>query len=273
MASNFACVGLPVASDDELQSLLRQVVPLAAPVGRAGKVEVVRWQDASGARLVLGLQGGAVVDLLPSFAAAPSARLRSIEFVSDDVARAAVVDEHGDQVTELTVEFEERRLLRERPAVTEGVAGIVAFGVDVQAFEDADAFGQSPAGVVASDRAPDEPPPPHVLEHGLAWPPRWAAESFMSFGVFERENPSAHARLSGTVVEADVRTVALTGRQFVHAEVRTVGFHAHVCFPYVDGAAVPVPGNVISGVVFLVGAMPRAVVAETGRRTRFRPFR
>lgn len=271
MASNLACIGLAVAGEEEIQSLLTQILPLAAPVGRRGSVEVVRWQDLSGARLVLGVHAGAVVDLLPSFAASPCAQLRSIEFVSDDVASAAVMDEDGEQVTALTVEFEERRLLSAAPAVTEGVAGIVALGVDVEVFEDADAFGESPASLVDPDRA-DESPPAHALESGLAWPPRWGPESFFSFGVFEQENPSAHARLSGTVLEADVRTVGLTGQRFVHAEVRTVGFNAHVCMPHVEGVAVPVPGNVISGVVFLAGVLPRSAAVEIARRKRFRLF-
>lgn len=272
MASNLACVGLAVASEDEIQSLVTQLLPLATPVGRAGRVEVVRWQDVSGARLVLGLEAGVVVDLLPSFAASPSARLRSIEFVSGDVARAAVVDEDGEQVTALAIEFEERRLLSAAPVVTEGVAGIAALGVDVEVFEDEDAFGASPLSLVDPDRA-DEPPPAHVLEHGLGWPARWGPESFFSFGVLDGENPSAYARLAGTVLEADVRTVGITGRRFVHAEVRTVGFDAHVCMPHVEGAAVPVPGNVLSGVVFLAGVLPRSTAVETEKRKWFRRFR
>jgi hypothetical protein len=49
---------------------------------------------------VLGLDGGAVVDLLPSFAASPSRERR-------------FVDEDGEQVTALTVELEEHCLLRD----------------------------------------------------------------------------------------------------------------------------------------------------------------
>ena len=268
VASNLACVGLAVADVDELQSLVSRVVLFAERIGKVDGIDVMRWEDPSGARLVLGLSRDDVPDLLPSFSARPSARLAAIEYVSPEVANAAVVDDEGEQVTALAIEFEERRLLRKPPAVTDGIAGVTALGVAVEVFANEAAFAGSPASLVDPDREADEPPA-HYVERGLKWPPRMAAESFISYGVFEQGSPSAHARLAGTVLEADVRTVELTGQRFVHALVRTIGFDAHVCFPAGDGDVAPSPGAILGGTVFLVGAMARPPASERSRRRWF----
>jgi hypothetical protein len=255
MASNLACVGLAVSDTGELRSLIRGVMPHAEKLGEADGVDVMRWQDSSGARLILGVCGHDVPDLLPSFAATPSAKLASIDFVSADVAKAAVLDDENEQVTALAIEFEERRLLRRDPAITEGVAGITALGIAVEVFPSADAFAASPASLLRPEGAPTDPPP-HYGERGWNWPPRVGSESFFSYGVFAQEQPSAHARLAGTVLDADVRTVDLTGQRFVHARVRTVGFDADVCFP-ADDQPPPNVGAIVHGTVFLVGTMTR----------------
>jgi hypothetical protein len=268
VASNLACVGLAVAGVDELRSLVSRVVLFAERIGKADGIDVVRWQDPSGARLVLGLSQGDVPDLLPSFAATPSARLASIDYVSPEVANAAVLDDEGEQVTAMTIEFEERRLLRKPPAVTDGIAGVTALGVAVEVFADEEAFAGSPASLVDPDREAGEPPA-HYVERGRTWPPGMGAESFISYGVFEQGSPSAHALLSGTVLEADVRTVELTGQRFVHALVRTIGFDAHVCFPAGDTRAAPSPGAIVHGTVYLVGTMARPRATQRSRRLWF----
>jgi hypothetical protein len=246
--------------------MVRQVVPRSHKVGSVDGVDIVRWEDPSGARLVLGLRGGDVRDLVPSFAATPGARLASIKFVSDEIATAAVVDEEGEQVTGLALEFEERRLLRQPPPVTDGIAGVTALGVAVEVFDDEKAFDASPASLLDPDREPSDAPP-HYVERGWKWPPRVAAESFMSYGAFSPDNPSAHARLAGTVLRSEVRTTELTGQQFVHTVVRTVGFDANVCFPLTDKGAPPV-GAIVHGTVFLVGSMARDLAAgQPARRT------
>jgi hypothetical protein len=105
------------------------------------------------------------------------------------------------------------------------------------------------------------------IEHGM--PLRMAPESFLSYGVFDEDDPSAYARLAGTVFEADVRTVELTGQRFVHALVRTIGFDAHMCFPAGDTDAAPSPGAILGGTVFLVGTMARPPASERSRRRWF----
>jgi len=86
MASNLACVGLAVADDVGLSELVEQVLAQAVILGEASGIVVRRWEDSSGSRLLFGMHGTEVVDLLPSFAAARGARLGSVTFLSDEVA-------------------------------------------------------------------------------------------------------------------------------------------------------------------------------------------
>jgi hypothetical protein len=69
VTSNLSCIGLGVADTAELENLFRRVIPTADELGRVGALRVLRWEDPSGARLVLGVaDDGTVPDLLPSFA-------------------------------------------------------------------------------------------------------------------------------------------------------------------------------------------------------------
>lgn len=71
MSSDLSCVGLAAASR-ELAELVSAVLPHAVLTGHGGGVDVLRWQDPSGARLVLGVRDRQLLDLLPSFAGAPA---------------------------------------------------------------------------------------------------------------------------------------------------------------------------------------------------------
>lgn len=247
-----------------MADLVNRVMPLAEPIGQAAGTTLYRWQDPSGARLLLGIDGDdGVTEMLPSFDAAVGARLGSVEFVSDEVASAAVLDEDGEQVTAFTVELEERLLLRAASTPLDGPAAITALGVDIEVFESADAFSESEASMLSPDDT-DSEAPPHYAERGWKWPPRVAPEFFVSYGAFAApEEANAHARLAGTVLHASLRRVELTGQSFVEARVRTAGFEAHVCFPADEaGGAVPSPGNVVHGTVFLVGSMAVPVEPE-----------
>jgi hypothetical protein len=113
MASNLACVGLAISSNKELQELISRVLPLSTRLGARDGLEVRRWQDESGARLLFGLRAGAVVEFLPSLAAAPGAILGPIVVLNDEVSSAAILDEQGEQLTSAAFELEERGLLNE----------------------------------------------------------------------------------------------------------------------------------------------------------------
>ena len=255
MASNLGCVGLAVADAAELAALVNAITPDSRSLGRVDGVDVRRWEDPSGARLVFGRREDTVVEFLPSFAGRVGGKLRALGRVGPEVARAAVVDAAGDTATRVVLEVEQRRLLPPEPVAHDVRATITALGVDVAVFDDADAFAASPASLVTADVEPGDPPARYV-ELGLVWPPRMAAESFVSYGEFvPADEATAHARLAGAVRSADVRTVSQTGQRFVAAEVATAGFEATVCFPADEGEAPPRPGNVLHGTVYLVASV------------------
>lgn len=233
MASNLGCVGLAVADGAELGALVAAVLPDSALLGRAGDIEVRRWEDPSGARLVLGLRHGEVEDLLPSFASATGGDLQGLGF-DGDLARAGVVEASGTVVTQMSLHLEQHRLLDAAGTPVARPVRITALGVDVAVFDDADVFRASPTGSGA----------------------RMAAESFIPTGDFAAPGEAtAHAVLAGTVRSAGVRTVARTGQRFVAAQVVSYGFAATVCFPADQVERPPQSGNVIFGTVFLVGSL------------------
>jgi hypothetical protein len=196
-----------------------------------------------------------------------SAWLADIRMVNYDVAVAAVVDESGDQLTSAGLEIEQRRLLPGQP-VEHASATISALGVEVAIFDSIASFEQSDASLL-SDESTETEPPAHYVENGWDWPPRVAANSFISYGVFsEGDAVTAHARLSGVVGATERRTVAETGQDIVVAVVETAGFEVTVCL---EGAAHrdPPVGGVISGTVFLVAALD-GLPAQNRSRWRLR---
>ncbi|WP_139307184.1 hypothetical protein [Micromonospora pattaloongensis] len=261
MTSNLDCIGLGVDDHAGMDRLVSIALRGAERLGQAGGVSVLRWQDPSGARLILGVRGNEVTDLLPSYAGEPGARLANVRAVNEDVVVADVLDEDGQQVTMLAAELEQRRLLPATGTVG-GPACVVALGVDVTVWADDDAFAASDASLLGDGDEPGEAPP-HVVEQGWPWPPRMAAESFISYGVFgEPEQARAYARLNGRVLRAQRKTVAVTGREFVAARVRTAGFEVDVCLPADATGEVPRAGSVIAGTVFLVASLPGVVTAD-----------
>jgi hypothetical protein len=153
-----------------------------------------------------------------------------------------------------------------------GLACVVALGVDVTVHIDGDAFAASDASLLGGGAGAREAPA-HGVEQGWPRPPRMAAESFISYGVFgEPEQAQAYARLNGTVLRAQRKTVAVTGHGFVAARVRTAGFDVDVCLPADDGRELPQPGNVIAGTVFLVASLPAVATADgsAGKRSWLR---
>ncbi|GIF97938.1 hypothetical protein [Catellatospora citrea] len=267
MASNLECVGLGVSDGDGLSALIGEALERAELLGEVAGTSVHAWQDPSGARLVVSTQERTVKDLLPSYAGTPGARLAGLHAVNDEVAVAHVVDADGETLTMLAVEVEQRRLLSAGKQPVDAEAAVVALGVDVTVHADEAAFAASDASLLSPGSEPGEPPA-HVVEQGHPWPPRMGPESFISYGVFgPPEQAEAYARLHGTVLSAQRRTVALTGGSFVVARVRTVGFEVDLCLAATDAAELPRPGNVIGGTVFLVASVPALAAAAPARRS------
>jgi hypothetical protein len=255
MASNLACIGLSFEDRQDLESLIALILPLAEPFGRADGVDLLRWEDPnSGARLVMGVHGGTVVELIPSLASPPSTRLAAVQRANDDVTLAAVVDGHGEQMTILTFELEQRRLLRGR-AIKTGMAALVGFGQGMSVHLDAAAFAASPDSLVFKVSDPGEAPE-LFDEEGWEWPPRFGAESFLSPGFADPEHADAGALLTGTVLSSERRTNERSGQAFIVTHVRTSGFECAVCLSVDEHPREPHPGEVLSGLVSMVGSMP-----------------
>ncbi|MCU1428670.1 MAG: hypothetical protein JWL83_2670 [Actinomycetia bacterium] len=269
MSSNLACIGLAVDDDSALNALVSAVLPRGVLVGRADGIDVVRWEDPSGARLVFALKDKRVIDFLPSLSSRPGARLASVRASNASVATAAVVDEDGEQLTSVAVELEQRQFLG-RSADLNGPAAIIAFGRAVTVHESAEAFAAADDSLLDPDADRDAAPPPHYAERGWPWPPRVAAESFFSHGVFgDPDQAVATAQMAGVVSESARRVVVETGQSFGVARVRTAGFEADVCLDARTHPTVPSSGAIISGTVFLVASIEALEPGPESTRRRF----
>ena len=253
MASNLACVGLAADTNEEFARMLDRMEPAMTSVGRDGPLEAFRWQDQSGARVVITVRSGSVEGFMPSFAGTAVTQLGGVRRISNDVSNAGVFDDHGEQLTALTLELEQRALLAQ--LVVSGPARLVALAADVAVHATEEDFARSPASLLDPNADQSSEPPPHFVANGWPWPPRLGAASFISFGAFEPgEGATAHARLNGVVKHADRRVNQLTGQEFVVARVASV-FDADVCLAVDEHRDVPPVGSVIGGTVFMVGSL------------------
>ena len=256
MTSALACVGLAVRDEAELSSLVTGAYRAVRETGVFGGVHVGRWQDDSGAVLILGWLCGELVDFVPAYAAASGGLLSGCHLINEYVAFAKVVDADGHQVTAMAFEAEQYRQLLALGHLVSGPARITALGVGVQVYPDTDAFAASPGSQLDPSAGPAAGPPPRDREQGWPEPARLAAESFISYGVFaDPAQARPHARLSGTVLSAGRRVCALTGQSFTVATVRTTGFEADVCLAGSEHPDPPAPGSIISGTVVLSAAI------------------
>ena len=253
MPSNFECVGFRIDSGEALGELIERVMPLAEPVGSGPHgAETFRWQDESGARLVIDIRKNVVRNVLPSFAGGVGTSVRDVSALSDDTSSAEIIDDSGEMITKLAVDIEERQLIA--GTTVHGALSAVGLVGHVSVHVDAEAFAASPASLLV-DSEEAGPPPPHFAESGWPWPPRMGAESFISEGIFAPPKEARPiARLNGIVLEADERINSLTGLRFVRSRVRTAGFDADICAPASE-MEVPHPGNVLASMVYMVGSL------------------
>jgi hypothetical protein len=254
-----AALGFAVETEADLERLAERTLPHAVLLGSRRGRDVLRWEDASGARMVYTVRRGQLEDALPSLSGKPGARLQGATGRSGHVIQSAVVDEDGEQVTALVAALEEGPLL---PGPVDGDASIVALGTEITVHADDDAFALDPASLLgAADAEPI--PRPDELDPDDPWPAgplRVAAESFISYGAFAEAfgggPPEPHARLHGTVLSAERRRNEIGGLEFIVARVQTSGFVADVCLAADEHRDVPVPGSVLGGEVYLVGSLP-----------------
>ena len=256
MSSALACVGLSVSDEAGLGWLVTSAHRAVRETGVFNGVHVGRWQDDSGAALILGWRSGELLDFIPAYTATSGGLLSDCHLINESVAAAVVVDAGGQQVTAMAFEAEQYRQLRALGRRVSGPARITALGIDVTIYPGADAFAASPGSQLDPSAGPAREPPPHYREKGWTWPPRLAAESFVSYGVFaDPAQARPHARLSGTVLHAEPHVCVLTGQPFTVAAVRTAGFDTDVCLAASEHPDVPASGSIISGTVVLSAAI------------------
>jgi hypothetical protein len=126
VSSNLACIGLAVSDSRELGHLVDRASATAQSVGTFDGVSVTRWQDASGAALVLGWRAGEVADLLPTYASTAGGTVADCRLVNGSVAQAKIVDADGEQVTSMAFEAEQYRQIKAFGLSIAGPARITA---------------------------------------------------------------------------------------------------------------------------------------------------
>jgi hypothetical protein len=271
VTSNFGCVGLDTTSQEEFEALIRGVVPATVRAGETDGVVAYRWTDESGARMTLGIRDNAVQDLVPSYDARPGVRLAGVRLLGDEVVGADVLDEHGTMVTRMACELEQWRCLGDEPV--DGLAAVTAFGLQVEVLADAEAFRQSPMSLLNPE---DEGRArPADLDPQLTWPLRTATESFVSYGLFSGGDgrPHAHAQISGVVLSGSTKLNSCTGKAFHVARVRSLIGELDVCLTVAEQPEVPVPGNVVAGIVYLVASIDQLWTGEPELPPAARPKR
>jgi hypothetical protein len=259
MASNLACIGIRVDEVSDLHWLIGEIMNVAKPIQRPdGRLEY-RWQDPSGSRLSFALQNGEISEFMPSFAGGTSLDLGRVIEETDGIFVVDILDSRGEIATRAGVDVHDLSAFRAwaESGSAAGVAQLTAFGVHLSIHENGEYFLASEESLLS---------PESSIEDGVV--SRWAVESFMSFGGFGNDEPTATAHLSGTVISADRRIMELTGESFVAARVRTSSFEVDLCFPSLPDVSVPIPGNVVTGIVYLVATEVGDRSFEAVPRTR-----
>ena len=242
-SSTLATIGLGTGSEEQFRRLVLEGNKRAQQQETIRNICVQRWEDESGAAVVMAWRGGRpgaahsslqdspqLVSFIPAFAALSEIRLIQCHPVREPIAVANVLDADGTHVTALAAELEQYRHLIAAGRPVDGAARLTAFGIAVKVHHDEDAF-------LAAPETPDDATDP---------------ADFVPFGAFaEPAKAQPHARLTGTVVKAERRINRLTGQEFTVAITRTAGFDADVCLSAAEHPGLPAPGAIITGVVSL----------------------
>jgi hypothetical protein len=112
VSSALARVGLSVSDEAELGWLVTSAHRAVRETGVFDGVHAGRWQDDSGASLILGWRSGELLDFIPAYTATSGGRLADCHLINESVAAAAVVGADGQQVTAMAFEAEQYRQLR-----------------------------------------------------------------------------------------------------------------------------------------------------------------
>ncbi|ARJ03884.1 hypothetical protein B5808_00515 [Cnuibacter physcomitrellae] len=254
MTSTLGCIGFDSAGRAELLTTVGRLAHSARPLGTADGVEVLRWEDPSGARLTFDRLRDRLVAFVPSFAGRPGVLLRNCRTVGTKVVVGDVLDSAGAQMTVMGFELEQRRALATDEQWS-GTAAVTGFARTAEFFDDRTAYSRSPYSLLDPATADDEVAPEHQLDTVRKRTERMAAESFIPWGLFgDGTDPSAEARLNGTVVEATLRRNTVTGTRFLSARVTCMGFEIDLVAAW-DRDEPPTPGSIVAAELFLIASI------------------
>jgi len=243
--SNFATIGLLVASREDLNALVNRVGPLAERLA-APSGEYFRWSDPSGAEIWLQMNAeNKLIGINPHYAGQSAVRVG----LTDRLVSAGTselngsfrgwADPAGDEPDTGSYPFvfdaPDYRLHEELSLPARKEVQITAFAHEIAAFESAAAF-----------------------EASQTMDLKYASQSFIPSGLFtpagdSTARPQARAIFTGHVLAADEKTNMLTGRAFYWALVETLGGAYDVVIDSNLLPDVPAVGGVMSGSFWLSG--------------------
>jgi len=259
MASHLSSIGFPVQNEQDLYSLAEKVAQKAKP-HEVNEGFYLSYQDPSGAAIWLHAdQQRQISGMNPHFVG-PSVMtvkiVRSLHKEKDHAfegsyfAWAAPEDEKDHQEGAYPFLFDAPDFLRHSqqkfPAVLQ--VQVAAFAHELEIFATEEEFTQVPGDG-----------------------PSMAPESFIPAGLFPAEgtesaSPTAHALMSGHVLDAQKRTNQLTGKSFWWLQIQS---YAAIYDAVVDPVLLrtdPKPGTIVKGSFWLSGMIldQQAEKSKTG---------
>jgi hypothetical protein len=241
VTGHFDCIGLTARTGDELGELLDRLAERGAETERPDGGRMVTWTDPSGARLTFHVTpDGEMECATPGFAASPrvEATLRGIvedgECPHCDRVQVEVL-EKGTMCYPMAVQVEDMPLARG------GIADGRAVRLAVAAFPEEMRAHKNDAAYLASQKKEV----------------KFAAQSLIPSGLWSSP-PTAHVLMAGRVVSSRTLANGATGREFVHAVVRTFGTEIDVVAPPAMAPDGLEAGMIVRGTFWVVARLGAA---------------
>ena len=257
MASNLSCIGLPIESEEEFESLAEAVFPSAETISVKGGA-YLRATDESGAELWLQLNSrDEIIGMNPHFTGV--ARFTAGITASVDRSESSPLDgayhawanptDDDSSTGEYPFVFDMPDFLVANHLRLPYRADlqIAAFGQQVDCYDSPEAHGEAQDGET-----------------------KFASESFIPAGLFSPDGesttpPTAHAIMAGTVLAAEERVNSWTGTRFYYCQLRSLGGEYDVVLDPSEAGRLPLIGGVVAGTFWLSGRVLNPPRRKKGR--------
>lgn len=270
--SNLSAIGFGVSSEEDFQRTVGAALDRAAAPSELGAAaaQYLWFRDASGAALAARIDDGKGIECITPFFAAPDGGTRwrvrtSAPHIDRECLHCSGADcdvlypSSGEMCTRTALQFlyfEPYRVWLEGERTFEVV--IAGFASSLSLCATSDDFEQAQAGLFgeAEPGAPREP----------GKPMRLAEQAFMPHGMFGAEgNLGARARalLTGSVESVTVARNEISGTQFVHTRLRTLGGPIDIVAP-ADAVEIPERATLALADCWLVGRPVEAPPPKVG---------